>query len=152
MIAMDTSPAFSAEAALVAEAEDKVVQQFRRANIFGLDSVRSELCGVWESCRIPEWDGPGSSPVTQGTLLNARALVESLPLGTPLPSIGAEPDGQITLEWYRSPRNVLSVSVTDNGVLHYAGLFGLNREWGTEAFFREVPSKILGLIQRVGIL
>ncbi|MBI1902176.1 MAG: hypothetical protein HYS13_13835 [Planctomycetia bacterium] len=76
-------------------------------------------------------------------------LTEALPLGFPAPSIGAEPDGDLTLEWHCSPRRTLSVSVSPEGDLDYAGLFGPNRTYGTEVFYGEVPETILRLIRRV---
>jgi hypothetical protein len=83
------------------------------------------------------------------TLRNTYQLLESLPLGFPAPSIGAEPDGQLTLEWHRSPRRTLSVSVDGDGNLHYAALLGPNRAYGTEAFFGEFPDAIRQLVWKV---
>ena len=88
-------------------------------------------------------------PVTQETLRNAYILLESLPLGFPAPSISAEPDGNLTLEWHRSARRTLSVSVTADGYLHYAALLGASRVYGTEAFFDEIPDAIRDLVYRV---
>jgi hypothetical protein len=53
------------------------------------------------------------------------------------------------MEWYRSPRRTLSVSVAPGDDLHYAALFGPSRVYGTEAFFGEIPEGILNLIRRV---
>lgn len=88
-------------------------------------------------------------PVHQDTLRNTYSLIESLPWDAPRPSLGAEPDGSLTLEWRRSPQHTLSVSVTPDGELHYAALLGPSRAFGTEAFFDELPEPILGLIRRV---
>jgi hypothetical protein len=74
-------------------------------------------------------------------------LIDSLPLGFLRPSIGAEPDGHITLEWRRSPRRVLSVSVDPDGFLHYAGLFGNNKRFGTLTFFSTPPEELLQLVR-----
>lgn len=111
--------------------------------------VRDELADVWESCQHADWDGYGAQPVRADTLRNARVLVDSLPWGCPPPSLGAEPDGHLTLEWHRGPWRTLSVSVTPDGDLHYAAVIGPNRTYGTEAFFGEAPEAILELIQRI---
>jgi hypothetical protein len=108
-----------------------------------------ELATVWNECRDANWDGFGAVPVTQDTLRNAYILLESLPLGFPAPSISAEPDGDLTLEWHRSARRTLSVSVTADGDLHYAALLGASRVYGTEAFFDEIPDAIRDLVYRV---
>jgi len=112
-------------------------------------ALHDELGTVWQDCREPNWDGFGAMPVSNDMRQEARALLESFPLGFPSPSIGAEPDGSLTLEWHRSPRRTLSVSITPDGNLHFAALVGPNRVYGTEAFFGEVPDSILGLIRRV---
>ena len=70
-------------------------------------------------------------------------------MGTAIPSIGAEPDGQITMDWGRSKRRRLSVSVSADGDLHYAALLGPGKTCGTEPFFGEIPGTILNLIRQV---
>lgn len=125
-------------------------RHLNESNAFGIESVaRDELGSVWEQCREPNWDGYNALPVSQDVLRNTYLLLESLPIGFPAPSIGAEPDGALTLEWHRSPRRTLSVSVGPEDELHFAALFGPNRVYGTEAFFGEVPESILELIRRV---
>lgn len=118
--------------------------------MFGLEStIREELAAVWEECRHADWDGVGALPVGQDTLLQAYRLLESLPLGCPAPSVGAEPDGHLTLEWHRGRLHTLSLSVSPEGELHYAALIGPNRVYGTEAFFGEMPDAIINLIRRI---
>ena len=126
-------------------AEDR--KSLHETSVFGIESMlREELASVWEECREPNWDGFGALAVTNDTLRNAYIFLENMPLGCPRPSIGAEPDGHLTLEWYRSPRRTLSVSITPDGQLHYAALFGPNRKYGTEAFFGDLPDTIRDLI------
>jgi hypothetical protein len=125
-------------------------QRLRATNTFGSDSaLYSELASVWDDCQVPNWDGYKASPVDPDALRNTYQLLESLPLGFPAPSIGAEPDGHLTLEWHRSPRRTLSVSVDGDGNLHYAALLGPNRAYGTEAFFDEFPDTIRELVWKV---
>jgi hypothetical protein len=108
-----------------------------------------ELASVWEVCRDSNWDGHNARPVRLETVHIARRFLEELPLGTPTPSVGAEPDGQLTFEWHRTPRWTLSISVDPEGRLHYAAMFGPNRTMGTVEFFGEVPEDILSLIRKV---
>lgn len=118
---------------------------------FGIESVlREELASVWGDCRVPDWDGHNALAVTQEALRNAYIFLECLPFSFPKPSVGAEPDGDITLEWHHSPRRTLSVSVSAEDELHYAALLGAARTSGTEPFFGEIPERILDLIRRVG--
>lgn len=137
-----------------AEYVSNTVQDWRRhlheSRSLGVGgALHEELGAVWDECRSADWDGFGAQPVDNDTLRNTYRLLESLPLGFPIPSIGSEPDGSMTLEWHRSARRTLSVSVAPDGNLHYAALLGPNRTYGTEAFFGEVPESILDLIRRV---
>lgn len=144
-----TTAGFSPEAEFVAKATRAGYRRLQSSNALGIEPSLDELGTVWEECRLPNWDGYGAAPVSQDTLRNTYTLLESLPLGMPRPSIGAEPDGQLTLEWHRSSRRTLSVSVTPDGELHFAALLGPNRVYGTEVFFGDVPQRILELIRQV---
>ena len=57
-----------------------------------------------QECSGNNWDGYRAAPITEQTYLQACAFLDALPLGTPAPSVGAEPDGHLTLEWHRSAR------------------------------------------------
>ena len=111
--------------------------------------IRSDLADVWDDCSKPNWDGYNALPVTWDTFHIAEKFLRSLPLRTPALAVGAEPDGQITLDWGRAPRRRLSVSVSPDGDLHYAALLGPGKTCGTEPFFGEVPPMILSLIRQV---
>ena len=125
-------------------------RRLHESNTLGIgNGVREELAAVWEECREPNWDGFQALPVSQDTLRNTYEFLEAMPVAFPAPSIGAEPDGSLTMEWHRSARRTLSVSVSPDGYLHFAALFGPNRVYGTEAFFGEIPETILNLIRRV---
>jgi len=118
-----------------------------RGSTLGHELALEELGKVWEECRNPGWDGYDALPVDQDTLRAAYTLIESLPFGFPRPTIGAEPDGQLTLEWRSSSRRVLSVSVDPDGYLHYAGLFGTDKRYGTLAYFSTAPEQLLQLVR-----
>jgi hypothetical protein len=134
----------------VAEFIDQFARQPRDAFLqptFGHRESLEELGDVWDECRKSGWDGYDALPVEKDTLRAAYTLIESLPLGFPRPSIGAEPDGQLTLEWRKAPRRILSVSIDPDGYLHYAGLFGPNKRFGTLAYFSTAPAELLQLVR-----
>lgn len=108
-----------------------------------------ELSQVYEDSAEPNWDGYDALPVTEDTYRLTYEFLEALPLSTPLPSVGAEPDGHITLEWHSAPRRTLSISISPDGELHYAALLGDRKRYGTEPFFGEAPETIVELIHRV---
>ena len=115
----------------------------------GYASVVAVLLRINEECRTPGWDGDKAPPISTGALYAAERFILALPLGTPRPSVGAEPDGQVTFEWYRSPRATLSVSVDPQGLLHYSAMLGGACQCGTEPFLGQIPRAILDLIRRV---
>ena len=141
----------SDEAQYVAKQSERSRHRLRESNSLGsgIEVAFEELLKVAGQCSSPNWDGYGAAPVSHETIRQARRFLEVLPLGTPAPSVGAEPDGHITFEWYKSARRVLSVSISPEGDLHYAALFGLSKTYGTEPFFGEMPQAILNLVYRV---
>ncbi len=142
----------SETARFVAEQAHEGRRLLQASYSLGLDGkgVFDELCEVAEERRAPNWDGYGAEPVSEEAYRLAYRFLEALPLGTPAPTVGAEPDGHLTLEWYRSPRRTLSVSVSPEGELHYAALLpGPSKAYGTEPFVGDVPVRILELIRDV---
>lgn len=118
---------------------------------FGLYGQKAldDLSLTFEECREANWDGYQAMPVSEDTYQLAAQFLKALPLGASMPAIGAEADGHLTMEWYRSPRRTLSVSISSEGELHYASLMGASKAYGTEPFFGEVPEVIMSLINRV---
>lgn len=149
MLAQLPTSGFSDEAQQIAKATREQQRNLRRSAALGNQDLFDELATVWDECRYPNWDGYRALAVPHETYCNTYRLLEALPMGLPSPSIGAEPDGELTLEWHHSLLRTLSVSVTDDGYLHYSGLFGPNHTNGTIAFFGELPVEILALIERV---
>jgi hypothetical protein len=109
----------------------------------------NELCSAAEECKEANWDAHGAAPISNQTYLQAYRFVEILPPNSLDFTVGAEPDGHLTLEWHRSPRRTFSVSISPEGELHYAALMGRRSRYGTEFFFGEVPRVILHLISEV---
>ncbi len=127
---------------------DRTTQKYFDSSVaLGKQAAYSELTNFWQECRSPNWDGYDAFPVREKTFENAYRFIQALPLGYPLPSVGAEPDGHLTLEWYRAPRWTLSVSVSPEGILYYAALFGNSDPRGSEPFFGTIPLSILDLIK-----
>ena len=141
----------SETACFVAAQAEEGRRRLRDSYAFGMAAkgVFDELFQTFEECREPNWDGYGAQPVNEETYQLAYEFLEALPLGTPAPSMGAEPDGHITLEWYYSTRRTLSVSVSPEAELHYAALLGNSKAYGTEPFFGDAPKAIIDLIHRI---
>ncbi len=140
---------YSEAAQYIDRARQSMGQHFRQSVAFSKQTAYDELVTVWGECSVANWDGSDAFPVLSETFETAYFLIRALPLACPLPSVGAEPDGHLTLEWYRHPRWTLSVSVSSDGILYYAALFGESYAKGLEVFLSEVPTTILNLIERV---
>lgn len=104
---------------------------------------------VYIECCKPNWDGYSADPVTQSHVHQARRILQSLPPEIPVPSLGAEPDGCVTMEWYQSTHQLLSVSVDDKGKLYYAALIDDESPHGTVQFTGQFPDVLVDLIRRV---
>lgn len=128
----------------------KVNRRLQRSVALGHEShIRGELTDVFMECSQANWDGFNALPVSLESFQLAQRFLLALPLGTAAPSIGAVPDGQITMEWYAGPRRSLTICFDPAGHLHFAALAGPSRCCGTELLGDSVPETILKLIQRV---
>jgi hypothetical protein len=75
-----------------------------------------------EECSQPNWNGYTSDPINKETICNVKNVIRSIDLSYPLPTLGVEPDGYITLEWYKNTHNLLSLSIGSDIYMYYAGL------------------------------
>lgn len=112
------------------------------------DILREDLFDAWTESNSPDWNGYEAVAVSSDACREMTRFLEALPLGINKPTIAPDPRGCLSVEWYRNPRRVLSISVSNDN-LHYAALLGANKTYGTEAFFGQIPQNILELIRRV---
>lgn len=110
-----------------------------------IDAVESAWRESVSKGRIDEKE----SAVLDEVFETATRFINSLPLGFPQPEVVAEPDGHINLEWYRSPRRIVSVSVAPRNRLHWAALIGTESPRGNACFIERIPDSILDQIRRV---
>lgn len=142
---------YSSTANYIAEINQNNSEHFEQSVVLGKQSAYNELIELWDECKNDDWDGYDALPVQEKTFYLAFEVIDALPLGYPLPSFGAEPDGHITLEWYCHPRWILSVSVSPDGYLYYAALFGDSLIKGEETFLGDIPEIILDLVEKINI-
>lgn len=149
-MSMSVASGVSQEARFVDERLAEGWRGWENSVAFGRKGVKEALYTVAEECRSPNWDGYGAKPVSEAAFRLAYRFLEALPLGCSTPTVGAEPDGQITFEWHRSARRTLSVSIDPEGRVHYAALLGARKEHGQEPFFGEMPQRVGELIDSLG--
>ena len=149
-VSLYSSQGTSAIARYVSSEADRLRSSLRESIVFGmgLQKSREELRLLFEECGVEDWDGYRAEPVKSETYELAMQFLNALPLGSTAPSVGAEPDGHITFEWYRSPRRTLSVSIAPHGSLYYAALLGAATVHGSEPFFGEIPESLINLMNR----
>ena len=112
--------------------------------------VINALLDAYSSCRNRGWDGYDAEPVSRNSLEAAYRLADRIPYHVSLPEIGAEPDGNLTMEWYTSPSQLLNLSISSNGKLHYAAIFADgSSHYGTENGLSGFPFILKVLIEKV---
>ena len=116
-----------------------VADQLRGESLSRLEDKIDEV--FWE-CRSENWDGYGASPVTEETVRQAKKLVKSLPDTNPSPSIGADPDGEISFDWYVDPNWNLTLSIGGTGRVSFSGFFGEGRIRGIQSVRRGAARRI----------
>lgn len=149
-----TSLSFAAsrEGEAVTARLNAATEHLRATDTLGQSSLRASLDNLAFECRRSGWDGYAAMPVEPASVEYAHRLLDAVPASRDIEvSVGAEADGQVTVEWHRSPSWTLSVSVSPTGELHYAAIFGSGSAYGTEPFDPSVglPEAILRLIRRV---
>jgi hypothetical protein len=92
-----------------------------------------EIERVFAECSADNWDGHRAAAIDPRAHEHTVHLVQLLPQGTARAEVTAEPDGEIALEWHRSPEKFLIVSMGKNRELTYTRRFGHERAWGCPA-------------------
>lgn len=69
-------------------------------------------------------------PVADGSVCNALRLMRALPIFGPIPAVGIEPDGAISLDWAIAPDTVISLSISESEQVPFAWLRGSNHACG----------------------
>lgn len=146
-----TPTGYSREADYIAGEKNSLIERLLGTFSFGDRSraLFSELAGVIRDASNEGWDGYRALPVTFKTYMKALEFISSIPDFVKIPFIAAEPDGAISMEWYRSPEWIFSISINGDGKLDYAALFGDRKYHGSMYFSGEIDKEILNLIGRV---
>lgn len=100
---------------------------------------------------IPEIENLSNGPtiVDGNTISAAVQFAYSLPRFGPIPEVSADPDGEISFDWFGRSGEMFSVSVNSRKRLAYAGWFGeTSRIHGIEKLAEGCPQQIVRGIQR----
>ena len=112
----------------------------------------SRFQALWEAVEEAseeDWDGYGAMAANPEAYQRAYIFLKALPKTIPDPEITIDPDGEISFDWYHTPRMTFSVSVGPSGRLSYAGLYGKRTNYGTEFITEGLPKPILDNLGRL---
>jgi len=115
----------------------QMFQQKRRS-----DNLSSELNDLYEACSMPNWDGYGAKPAYQSIRKTVEKFLDALPANIADPKIGADPDGEISLDWCYSRNKMFTISIGRKNRIAYAIMDGNKRSNGIEYFETDIPSII----------
>ena len=97
-----------------------------------LPSIGAALAQIELECGRDQWDGEGSVAVNRETISMANAVLSGLqrllPVGTRLPDIAAEADGEVGVSWILRAGHMFWISVNATGKVNFAGRFGTEGE------------------------
>ncbi len=143
------SDAVSPEAGSIRRLFDQTRESLWRSVSFGglREECRNRLFDLWAEAASAGWDGYDAQPVPAAALSKALAFIDALPSDVPLPEISADPDGEISFDWCGRKRH-FSISIGENNVMSYAGLFGSDRAKGSERFDGSIPRTLITYAQR----
>ncbi len=112
-------------------------------------ALRCSMYEIYQRCQKPKWDGDQAEAITEETYEVARSFLEALPRDSQLPTVTAEPDGQLNFEWYQAPRRLLTVSVSASGTMYWAALIDSEDPRGSCQFVDQFPKTLLYWISQV---
>lgn len=140
-----------AGAGFVAQEREKIFETLQMSNVLGFAAKGTfqQLDEIFEECSSDGWDGERAKSISGEVLQCAKTFLKSFPLGVEAPEVGAEPDGAITLEWYKSLDRVISISINPGGWLYFAAIIGTKKRNGVDFALFEVSEDLLELILQV---
>lgn len=115
--------------------------------------IENYLQEIYDECSSQNWDAYDAQPVSEETIQQAKKLLNALmshkELELTIPDICADPEGEITLEWRLRNRYIFMISINAQGRISYAGLYGENKNHGTERFEHVLPDSIISNLKRL---
>lgn len=113
------------------------------------ESCLESLKAAVAEAQVLGWDGHDARPVNGNAFTQAVRFLEYLPPETPLPEIGVDPDGDIAVDWSPGVGRVVSLRISGDGTIYYAGLDHEARFHGSELLREGVPRAVWQAIERV---
>lgn len=119
-----------------------VVRDMRGENYH---SVLFELLDLFAEARADE-DG---TLVDARAFIRARNLLDTLPNGYAVPEVGLDPDGEISVDWLKPNREMVSVSIPATGDVSFAARLRDRKVFGTLQFSENFPAALSDLLRNL---
>lgn len=151
---MYMSSGTSGEADRVYNLYEDALKELRETELYSkefekIEKIIKSLNHVFTETCVENWNDEGAMAVTYDTFQKACEFINFLPKILPEPEISADPDGEISIEWYGKNNRVFSVSINGSGKLSYAALYGNKSFHGVEYFNCEIPKRLLRDIKEI---
>jgi len=129
-----------------------VSERTQERKLSRINNANETLKILNQSYSIDDWDGRGALAIPVNACEEAFQLISQLPEKYPMPEIIPETTGEVGLEWYVNPYQVLLLSLAGNGYIYFSGLFGYkNAEYGSKPIAGQLDRKIILLLDEVYI-
>jgi hypothetical protein len=142
---------FSLESQTIETALDEVSEHNRESVSLSRSEIIDELIEIYNECSEGDWDGYGALALEKDSIFGAVKFITLLPSSMPMPEISAEPSGVVGLEWHKDKNLVFVVTLINENILSYAGIFGLNKTHGIEYFGESIPHILIEHIRRLNL-
>jgi len=126
----------------------KVLQSFQNAEALQAHAVR-ELQDAFLDSREPGWDGYGANAVPDEAFLRAKTFLDHVLKRFPSPTAAATPNGSLAFEWAPGNGRRFIVSIGEEDLLAFAGIFGSETVHGTATFVQDLPRSVGENLRRV---
>jgi len=114
-----------------------------------VQEIKQSLSEVMRDGSRSGWDGYGAPAVSFATAGNALEFIRRIPPSVPLPEISTTSSGDITFEWMKTARRIVTVAISENGEVHYAALNGLRKTFGSYPMNGSFEPVLADLIETV---
>lgn len=143
-----STSAVSHEASVVCTAASLVLQS--RASSQSLFRAKSAALSDLAATVDDVFVDSEQMPVAEATYEIAEQLLLALPDDLPVPEIGVDPDGAVSLTWFATRHRIFSVSVDEIERIAFAWLDGSDKGHGVERFRPPVlPNRFLVMLRSI---
>jgi hypothetical protein len=145
LIALTTSTAQSGPAKTLETLHGKIrchlLESYALSN--PVETALAELEEVRKAASYTGWDGHGARPMEPLAYMYAKRFLSSMPTTSAFPEVGADADGDVSLDWFFGERRALSLSISSKGRCSFAWILGQSAARGTGWLEDEIPATIV---------